>query len=627
MPLQYNIKNGMRRQFLQKNLTTTSTSIHNTTGLSDRQKENVKKWTAYYRRNYDLFAEEVLGIKLYDIQKMKLHMMGVSDTYYDISTRGSAKSFLVGITAICTFCLYPYSEIVITSSTISQASKLVERKIRDEIIKKLSPYLLYLYSHEYILIYKSGTESGGYTIENKLNGSTIIVLPCLESSRGARATMLVFEESRLLKKTIIDSVFLPMLHTRPAKYLLNKQYQKKRWLNPEKGKTISITSARFRYESYFKEFKNTVAGYYVSKHERYTPFAEDIFAAIEEGSRTWADYRKNKKQMSSVDFNCEILNQVVGESEYSFFGYKEFNENRILKQAFVPPKPLDLYIGRDLGNVPPEDTEIRMVGIDYAFANTTSRNKNDATQIMCMSLHWKNHHFERHIDYIESHEASDSIGANNRCRELAWDYSMGAEFYVVCDTKSGGETLFNRMTMPWKNPEREGFWDERGFGIASNYHFHVAPEAKLADLRNRTVDGDAVSCVIPIFGTGELNSACWVSLKKNLEMNNVKFLISSEAKQEELEDTGVYYRITSEELAEILYPHIMTENLIQEAVGLRSEIRESKIRLHEMGTNTKDLIVVLSYLNYIADKIENEYNKYLYSIDTEADYANLQLVY
>lgn len=625
MPAQYNIRNGLRQQYLKKSLTTTT--VNDKTGLLPYQKENVKKWVSFYRRNLEIFAEEVLGIKLYDIQKMKVHMMGVSDTYFDISTRGSAKSFLVGVGAICKFCLYPYSEIVITSSTISQASKLVEKKIRDEIIKKLSPYLLYLYSHEYILIYKSNTESGGYTIENKLNGSTIIVLPCLDSSRGARATMLIFEEARLLKKSIVDSVFLPMLHTRPTKFLLDKQYQTKRWLNQEKGQSIYITSSGFRYQWFFKEFKNTVAGYYISKHERYVPFAEDIFAAIEEGSRTWADYRKNKKQMSTVDFRAEILNEAIGESESSFFGYKEFNENRILNQAFVPPKPMDIFLGTDLGNPKPEDTEIRLVGIDYAFANTTSRTKNDATQIICMSLHWKNRHFERHVDYIESHEASDSIGANNRCRELAWDFSMGAEFYTVTDNRSGGETLFNRMTMPWENPDRPHSWDKRGFTVATNSNLHVVPEAKLADLRNRTIDKDAIPCIIPIIGTPDLNSACWVSLKKNLEMNNLKFLISAEDKQTQLEDTGQYFKMTSEELADVLYPHVMTENLIQEAVGLNSEIRENRIRLYEPRNSTKDLIVVLSYLNYIADRLENEYNKYFYDAENSEDYSNIQLVF
>lgn len=183
------------------------------------------------------------------------------------------------------------------------------------------------------------------------------------------------------------------------------------------------------------------------------------------------------------------------------------------------------------------------------------------------------------------------------------------------------------MTMPWENPNRPYTWDKRGFTIASNPRLHVAPQAKLDDLISRTVDADAISCVIPIFGTPDLNSACWISLKKNLEMNNLKFLISTEDRQAQLEESGMYYKMTSEEIADVLYPHIMTENLIQEAIGLNSEIRENRIRLHESGMNTKDLIVVLSYLNYIADKLENEYNKYFYDADNEEDLENIQLVF
>ena len=247
-----------------------------------------------------------------------------------------------------------------------------------------------------------------------------------------RATDLILEEVRLLKKGIVDSVFIQMGYARPAKYLLKKEYQTKRW--QEQFRTISITSARYQYEWFYREFKKSVVGYYNSKYERFVPMAEDIFTAIAEGSRTWADYRKMKAAMSTMDFAMEGLNQMLGESERSFFNYKEFNENQTMEQAFVPPKLDDIYMQRDLGNPEPEDTEIRLVGIDYAFANTTSGKKNDATQMICMSLHWKNKHFERHVDYIEGHEASDSIGANNRCRELVWDYaSKASEFYVTPD--------------------------------------------------------------------------------------------------------------------------------------------------------------------------------------------------
>lgn len=150
----------------------------------------------------------------------------------------------MGLGAIVKMNLYPYSEVVITSSTISQANKMVEDKIRDEIIKKLSPYLLYMYDNEYLVITHP---DDGYKIENKLNGSILRVLPCMDSSRGVRATLLIYEECRLLKKTMIDSVFEKMAHPRQAKYMAISKYAKSsRW--QEECQHIYITSARYKFE-------------------------------------------------------------------------------------------------------------------------------------------------------------------------------------------------------------------------------------------------------------------------------------------------------------------------------------------------------------------------------------------
>ena len=126
-----------------------------------------------------------------------IYLMGISDVFFAICCRGLSKTFIVGLGNIVKMNLYPYTEAVITSSTVAQANKMVEDKIRDELIKKLSPYLLYMYEHEYLVITKP---EDGYRIENKLNGSTLRVLPCQDSSRGPRATILTYEEARLLKK-------------------------------------------------------------------------------------------------------------------------------------------------------------------------------------------------------------------------------------------------------------------------------------------------------------------------------------------------------------------------------------------------------------------------------------------
>lgn len=320
--------------------------------------------------------------------------------------------------------LYPYSEIIITSSTISQANKMVEDKIRDEIIKKLSDYLLYMYEKEYLVITRP---EDGYKIENKLNGSIMRILPCQDSSRGPRATVLIYEECRLLKKTMVDSVFEKMAHPRQAKYLSNPVYaNNSRW--KEECQHIYITSARYKYEWFWTLFKKTFARHFNNK-TICNIFAGDIFTAIDNGFKTWGDYR-NGLAGGEMDFRMEDLNEMLGESEDAFFTIQSFKDNQILQKAFVPPSPVDIYMKNDLGNKPKEDNEVRLIIVDYAFANTTSQEKNDNTIIMCMSLHWKKNRFERHVDYIEGWPSSDSIGASNRARELFFDYSCD---YLIPD--------------------------------------------------------------------------------------------------------------------------------------------------------------------------------------------------
>ena len=100
---------------------------------------------------------------------LMIYLMGVSDVFFAICSRGLSKTFIVGLAAVVKMLLYPYSEIIITASTIPQANVIVDKKIRDELIKKLSPYLLYLYEKEYLVITKS---DDGFKITCTLNGST-----------------------------------------------------------------------------------------------------------------------------------------------------------------------------------------------------------------------------------------------------------------------------------------------------------------------------------------------------------------------------------------------------------------------------------------------------------------------
>ena len=585
--------------------------------LESQQEENVIEWCTLYRRNWDIYAELHLGIKLKPYQRVALHEIGVSDTYFWRAGRGGAKSFVTATAAICKLMLYPNCWIVVTASTVDQANAIVEDKIENELIKKLSPYLLYYYEQGWIEIKKPGD---GYIVKNLLNNSTLRVLAPVESSRRSRSNFTIYDEVAVMKKSNIDQIFEGMLYPRQPVYLTtNPKYSENpRWL--EESKSIYLTSSKYKYQWWYKTWKDCVTGYFMDKKSKYNVFATDFFDNIANGLKTWGDYRRAVRTMNEFDYRMELLNEAIGESEDAFFSLKSFKENQVIKTCFRPPTITQLYTQQDMENKEKEIDEVRLIISDFAFANTTSREKNDNTIIMFMSLHWKKNRFERHIDYIEGFPASDSLGAADRIRGLIYDYN--ADYYIL-DLRNGGEVLYNYLTIPKENQERGKFWDSHGLGIADKYQ--IVPQTKLDDLRSRTVDKEYKHCIIPMVGTSELNSIMWVELKKQLSCNNVKFLISAQDRQTNLEDSGRYFDLTSEELAEDLIPYIQIDELIHEAINLKAEFRNDKVKLTEPRSGTKDRAVVLSYGNYIASLIENEWNKQ--NQKQEFDISKIQLVF
>lgn len=325
-----------------------------------------------------------------------------------------------------TCLLYPYSECVITATTIKQAKKMVEEKIEGELIKKLSPVLLYYYQQGLIKISYSDDE---VRVDFLFNGSKIIVLPSADSSRGARATVLNYEECRLLKKGVVDSVFEPMGRPRQAKFLSNEKYANdKRWL--EQAKSIYITSNRFKSEWFWKTFKDTVEGCYLDKKIRYNFFASDIFLAIHHGIKSEGDLIKAKKSMSDIDFRAEMLNETIGESENSFFSLEMFRKNQVIKNAFYPPTENDIIFDKNNIFSNKKSNEYRFIWVDFAWANSTGRVENDNTIIGCTNCFWNGERFIRNNVYLETHEASDSDGTDLRIRELFYDFSAD---YLVMD--------------------------------------------------------------------------------------------------------------------------------------------------------------------------------------------------
>ena len=191
--------------------------------------------------------------------------------------------------------------------------------------------------------------------------------------------------------------------------------------------------------------------------------------------------------------------------------------------------------------------------------------------------------------------------------------------------RSGGETLYNHLTEPLEIPERGQNWNPHGFTVTDKMVYHIVPETKVTDLKQRTVDPLAIPCIIPFIGTADTNSVAWVELRKQLENGNIQFLVTMEERKSDIEDDTTFYTMSSEQLAEDLAPYGQTDILIQEAVNLKAEFKNDKVKLVEPRSGTKDRIVILSYVNYISSLIENEWNKQAQQEEINID--NIQLVW
>lgn len=179
--------------------------------------------------------------------------------------------------------------------------------------------------------------------------------------------------------------------------------------------------------------------------------------------------------------------------------------------------------------------------------------------------------------------------------------------------------------MQWEFNKAVGNRKTNGLTISTEKDLQVLPDNKLQDLIERTVDKNAVACMIPIIGTGDLNAAMWMELRRQLDSNNIKFLISTQDKQTQIENDGSYFDMSSEEFAETIAPYGQVDLMIQEAVNLSAEFKDGRVKLKEPRMGTKDRAVCLSYGNYIASKLENKYNQSMQEDDVDID--DIQLVF
>ena len=113
----------------------------------DERKRQIRDWCTFYRRNWDIYAVERLQINLKMFQRLVIHLIGVSDIFYLMCSRGLSKTFMAALAAFIECLLYPNSHIVLTAATLKTAKKMVTDKMQDELCGRFSPVLNCMYEN------------------------------------------------------------------------------------------------------------------------------------------------------------------------------------------------------------------------------------------------------------------------------------------------------------------------------------------------------------------------------------------------------------------------------------------------------------------------------------------------
>ena len=590
----------------------------------EERKRQVKDWCTFYRRNWNIYAKYELGISLKPFQEIMIYLMGVSNVFYMMCGRGLSKTFLAALGGFIKCLLYPHSEVVLTATTIKTAKKMVKNKMEDELCDRFSHKLKWM-KEQGLIKFKYDTEE--IRVDFTFNGSWILILPETESSRGERANTLIFEECRLLKKSMVDSVFLPMRHARVPSYRLKPEYAKDSRL-VEQAQIIYLTSTRYKHEWFWGAWKVCVNNFFASKRLVYNIFAGDVLTAIYHKFMTQEDYDIAKREASDIEIRMEYLNEPQGEVEGSFYTLQMFEENRIIQQAFVPPTTEEYITEYGRGEFPwfreKRDDEIRTLYIDFAFTDTVNANTTaDNTVIGCMSGYpnEKQDRYLRNCEYMETYSGSKKDESLLRIRELFLYYDVDV---VLLDLRNGGEDRWVDLSKPFYHEELGIQFTGLGIYDDDDVLAFYCDKSKADNLRSRTVDPLASHVIIPVVGTDERNNNYHLAMKSALQHHIIRFPVDEMTAKENMIESGVYNTLSSNMKMRKLLGHVQLDiMIIDEAIKLQQVIKKGFISLIVAGRNKRDRIVACEYANYFFHLKELEMIKK--QQQTEYDISDWQL--
>lgn len=569
--------------------------------------ENVQKlilWITFYRRNPSRFVEHYFGVTLHLYQHIILYLMELFPSFCIVAARSAAKSFLIAIYACKEAILRPGARIVVASATKKQARLIVSEKIKKELIPR-SPLLA-----AEIDSFKDNQNEIEVVFRN---GSSIVVVAANENARGYRATVMIYEEFRMIVKNIIDSVLSPFLYVRQADFLNYEEYSGM----IEEPKEVYISSAWYQNHWMWDLIRTFVKDMLTNQSS--CVIGMDYSISLKHNIKTRNFLIKERKKLDPISWAIEYENQMIAENTRSFFNYEQLNKNRTLKRAFYPRRNEDALLKqKNKYDIQKQVGEVRIISCDIAMegGKETDNSIFSCIRLLPESSEYKvmdstGEHIEvkrgyrRQVVYMEPVHGGETTKQAIRIKQLYTDFNAD---YCVLDGRNAGISVYDMLAKVLFDEDRNVEYKP----------WKCMNDEKVA---SRIQIAGAEENVYIIKAQLETNSAIAESMRDVLTSRMIDFLISNTEAVDEIGNFFPEYAIADVD-TQLFFerPYLETAALINEMIDLEYERGEQTGLIKIINNNNrKDRYTSVSYGNYFAKMLEHD----LLSDSAEYEYTPL----
>jgi len=525
--------------------------------------EDWRKYCSYFRHYPDKFIDFITpketNFKLLFFQRMFLRFFFRYQTCFMVFTRGSSKSFVQVLALVLKCIMYPGSKLFICAPGREQSAGIAKEKLEE--IFNIWPII-----RNEVSDYRMQQE----VLEVKFrNGSFLDVIPISAGSRGRRRHGGSIEEICEMdsKKEILNDVILPTMQIDRRSY--NNQVDP----NEIKKFTLYLTTAGTRQSFAFEKAKAVLNDMRKGRNVVYIGAGYELGVTFGLFDEDYIRQAEEDPTKSYLGFLREYRSVWTGSTERSFVKQTDLEACRTLKRAEF--------------NANKEKYPDAEYVISYDVARAEGKANDESAISVFRIIPRGDGTYRKQLVFLKSFEGRHFLEQAKYIKSKVNEYNARA---VCIDTNAIGYGLVDFLTTEIdENPPYSVINDDR-------YDEYKKP--------------NSVPMLYLVKGQSKetYNADIFNVFANYISKKDVQFLIPEVDAKMQIVENKKFKNVDPEKLAELLYPHILTDHLMDEILNHEYKLSHTgKVVLRRISTNMgRDKFMSVAYGLYYIYKLEQE---------------------